>query len=72
MPANIDMLGARAKLGKTCELQRAGVVLEDLAVNIGFLAKYWEALGANFSNEFHGWDDVSERHGKHNVLQFSC
>ena len=55
------MLGARMKLGEASKLQCSGVVLECLAINIGFSAKDLESLGLDLGDELHCRDHVAQR-----------
>lgn len=59
MVADIDVLGAGAKLGKTCELKCAGVVFKDFAVDDRLIANYLVTVLTHLTQQFHDWNDVT-------------
>ena len=48
MVTHIDVLGPRAKLGKPCQFEDAGVVFKHLAIHIRFSAKNLETSLPHF------------------------
>ncbi len=50
MVADIDVLGAGAQLGKSCQFQRTCIVLKDLAIDIGLGADDWNVPVLHFLN----------------------
>ena len=69
MVAHVDVLGSRAHFRKSCKLERSGVVLKDLTVNVRFRAYHGEVLLPHFLDQVHDRNDIAKSHRHRDVLR---
>ncbi len=60
MVTHIDVLGPKAKLGKSCQIKGAKIVFKNLAIHIWLGAKNLEILLPHFLQQPHDRNDVPQ------------
>jgi hypothetical protein len=59
MVLDVDVLGSRSQFGNACQFERARVIFESLAVNLGLRTRDWEAVLFELVDEVHEGNGVS-------------
>ena len=69
---HVNVLGTRAKLWQTCQLQGSRIVFKNLAIHLWRSTDYLKTPLLHFFEQEHDGKHVSKGHGKGNLLGLCC